>query len=96
MLRCAASYDTVDELKDAFDRLASAPSVHILQVKNRFHPDYKDPGGLGYRDVNVLVRIDGISHGYVVEVQLHLKTILAVKSEEGHRAYVTMRDSVGG
>lgn len=95
MLRCSAAYDTIEELKDAFQRMIGSPWVEVLQIKNRFSKFYKDPRGLGYRDLKVVLQLEGITYGYVVEVQLHLKNMLALKSAEGHNAYVTLMDGMG-
>ena len=95
MIRCSAIYDTLPELLDSLRRLKDDPAVDIVQVKNRFDPSF-DVSQLGYRDLKMLVTLPGISHGYVAEVQLHLRSIIEVKSGEGHKAYVHARDALGG
>ena len=41
------------------------------------------------------VHVVGLTHGLVCELQLHLKSIVAVKTSEGHAAYVSIRDAGG-
>ena len=95
MIRCSAIYETLPELLDGLRRLKDDPAVEILQVKNRFDPSF-DVNQLGYRDLNMRVALPGVTHGYVAEVQLHLRSIAKVKSGEGHKAYVHARDALGG
>ena len=95
MIRCSAIYDTLPELLDSLRRLKSDPAVDIVQAKNRFDPSF-DVSQLGYRDLKMLVTLPGVTHGYVAEVQLHLRSIAKVKSGEGHKAYVQARDALGG
>ena len=94
MIRCSAMFDTLTELTQALERLKADPAVQILQLKNRFDPQF-DVGNLGYRDLKMLVTLPEITQGYVAEVQLHLKSISAIKSAEGHEAYVHARDALG-
>ena len=94
MIRCSAIYDTLPELLDSLRRLKDDPAVEIVQVKNRFDPSF-DVNQLGYRDLKMLVALPGVTHGYVAEVQLHLRSIAKVKSGEGHKAYVHARDALG-
>ena len=94
MIRCSAIYDTLPELLDSLRRLKSDPAVDIVQAKNRLDPSF-DVSQLGYRDLKMLVTLPGVTHGYVAEVQLHLKSISAIKSAEGHEAYVHARDALG-
>lgn len=94
MVRCSAIYDTLSELYAGLQRLQNDPAVKILQVKNRFDTDFK-VGKLGYRDLKMLVTLPGVSYGYVAEVQMHLSSINSIKSSEGQKAYVHLRDSLG-
>ena len=95
MIRCSAIYDTLPELLDSLRRLKDDPAVDIVQVKNRFDPSF-DVDQLGYRDLNMRVTLPGVAHGYLAEVQLHLRSIAECnKSGEGHKAYVGVRDTLG-
>ena len=53
----------------------------IIQIKNRF----ANPKASGYRDLNVLVKLP--KSQMIVEVQLHLQTIAAIKSGQDHQDY---------
>ncbi|MCS6911720.1 MAG: hypothetical protein NZ890_00590, partial [Myxococcota bacterium] len=56
---------------------------NILREKDRF----KEPAS-GYRDILLNVEMP---NGHIVEVQLHLKSILEVKNGEGHHLYEQIR-----
>ena len=69
-------------------------------------PDGCDPPS-GYRDVQLCAklvcneetaleeRLPRACDGLVVEIQLHLKAIYDIKSDEGHAAYVRARNLLG-
>ena len=96
LVRCSVAYDTLAELADGMARLDADPQTVILQNKNRFDPDFHDRLSAGYKDVKLLVHVVGVTHGFVCEIQLHLKDIVAVKSGPGgHGAYVAARDAGG-
>ncbi|MCL1116823.1 MULTISPECIES: RelA/SpoT domain-containing protein [Pseudomonadati] len=65
--------------------MASYQMLHenseIVQIKNRF----ANPKASGYRDLNVLIKLP--QSQMIVEVQLHLQTIAAIKSGQDHQDY---------
>lgn len=67
------------ELMSAFELLDK--ETEILQIKNRF----KAPKQSGYRDINLLVRLP--KSQMIVEIQLHLQGIQAVKNGPEHNNY---------
>ena len=75
MLKCSSSYDTLEQLTAGMSRLVSTGWIKILRVANRFDPLCTDRGHLPYPDVHLLVHLEGVTHGYVVEVQLRLKQV---------------------
>jgi len=62
--------------------------LKISRVKNRFRSDYDVFRTCGYRDLQL--NVVG-QNGLIWELQLHLKNIEEIKSDEGHKRYVTFR-----
>ncbi|WP_428776353.1 phosphoribosylglycinamide formyltransferase [Vibrio sp.] len=79
LARATIIADDVASLVNAYEVLDQ--QTEIVKVKNRF----KQPGASGYRDLNVLVRLPNSQ--IIAEVQLHLKSIAAVKNGEEHKIY---------
>lgn len=71
------------ELINAFELLEQ--ETEIVQIKNRFN----NPKANGYRDINLLVRLPKTQ--MVVEVQLHLNRIEAIKNGPEHDNYVKIQ-----
>jgi len=71
------------ELISAFELLEQ--ETDIVQIKNRFN----NPKQNGYRDINLLVRLPKTQ--MVVEVQLHLDRIEAIKNGPEHDNYVKIQ-----
>jgi hypothetical protein len=61
-----------------------ADSVDVVSIKDRFD----SPLSSGYRDILLRVRLGS---GYVVELQLHLNSLMEVKNGSGHRLYEEVR-----
>jgi hypothetical protein len=81
--RGSIAFDSVDRLYSSLAFLDR--KTEIVAIKDRF----VNPTAGGYRDVLLKLRM---SNGHVVELQLHLKGIIAVKNGEGHRLYEAQRD----
>ncbi|NQZ49550.1 MAG: RelA/SpoT domain-containing protein [Moritella sp.] len=71
------------QLISAFELLEQ--ETDIVQIKNRFN----NPKQNGYRDINLLVRLPKTQ--MVVEVQLHLDRIEAIKNGPEHDNYVKIQ-----
>jgi len=88
VMRASIIYDGIEEIYDALiwlcreDLKADRRDFFILEVNDRFQK-CKD----GYRDISMLVDVDGV----IGEVQLHVKSILSAKSSEGHDVYKQQR-----
>jgi hypothetical protein len=80
--RASIQYDSMDALYRGLQALGS--EFEIARLKDRF----QTPAPGGYRDMLLNVRMP---NGHVVEVQLHLKEILAVKGGRGHAIYEEVR-----
>ncbi|MDP5253477.1 MULTISPECIES: phosphoribosylglycinamide formyltransferase [unclassified Vibrio] len=71
--------NSIPELVASFDALSQR--AQLVQIKNRF----KNPKPSGYRDINLLLRLP--SSDLIVEVQLHLNKISAIKNGPEHDGY---------
>ena len=95
------AFDGFSDLSACLGLMASDPHVQILRVKNRLDPDYDSSVSGGYRDVNVNLRIRSPAaalvgaDSHVCEVQLLLRGMALLKSDEGHRNYVSSRNLRG-
>jgi len=95
-------FETPHDLAACLSIISEDPEIQVLSIKNRLCPDYEATSrSLGYRDVNLNVRIAspdtkrlGI-HLHVCEVQLLLKEFSVVKSDAGHKRYVAFRNARG-
>ena len=73
----------------------------MLRVKNRMDPGWDAGAGGGYRDVLINLQISTEQtrwlrvHRHVCELQLSLRCLAEVKSDEGHRNYVHFRNQCG-
>lgn len=104
LVRTSIVFNNVQSLTECFEAIASDPDVVLIYQgdhKFRLRRDYDADQSCGYRDLQLSVRIDndvtrmlGISK-HVCEVQLHLDTILTIKSDEGHAMYKKLRNMIG-
>lgn len=81
--RATIKFDTIDDLYKALAKIDSSPNIKIIRMKDRF----LKPGSDGYRDLLLNLKMP---NGFITELQLHLKQILAVK-KEGHKIYTGMQ-----
>jgi ppGpp synthetase/RelA/SpoT-type nucleotidyltranferase len=81
--RATIKFGTVDDLYQALVKIDSSPNIKIVRMKDRF----LKPGLDGYRDLLLNLKMP---NGFITELQLHLKQILAVK-KEGHKIYTEMQ-----
>merc|ERR1711871_947219 len=95
IVRTTITFETVDDLNRGIQAIANDPDVRILTLKNRFSPSYVDPLQTGYRDVSITLHGVKVTGGLVAEVQLNLAAIFKIKSDDGHRRYIEMRDYLG-
>lgn len=81
--RASIKFDTIDDLYQALAKIDAEPNIKIVRIKDRFLV----PAFGGYRDLALNLKMP---NGFISELQLHLKQILAVK-KEGHKLYVEMQ-----
>lgn len=71
----------------------------VFVVKNRFDPIYDGLETFGYRDINMQLTFPEFEgtpwDGYIIELQIHLKQILDIKSDDGHTKYIEVRNMSG-
>ena len=73
----------------------------LLRVFDEDKMRLREGHGGGYRDVQLCVRLDNVEtraggvQEHLAEVQLHLASIAALKSDGGHRSYVMWRNLSG-
>ena len=96
--RQAIVFEELKDISACLGSITADPDVAILRIKNRLDPDYDSDLSGGYRDVNVNLRFAspfaallGIET-HVCELQLILRGVAELKSDEGHRNYVEGRN----
>eukprot|EP00971_Amphidinium_carterae_P114359 2265670-Amphidinium_carterae.2 len=88
LMRASITYPRVSDLYKALiaivqeDLNCGRRDFFILEVNDRFQ-NAKD----GYRDISMLVDVDGV----VGEVQLHVQSVLNAKKSKGHNTYKKQR-----
>jgi hypothetical protein len=80
--RATIKFDTIDDLYQALAKIDATPNIKIVRIKDRF----LKPAPGGYRDLLLNLKM---SSGFVTELQLNVKQILALK-HEGHQLYKQM------
>ena len=82
LARSTIEYKSLDDLYAGLERLKA--KFEISRIKDRF----RVPTPEGYRDIMLNVKMP---NGHIVEMQLHLEQILAVKNGIGHTLYEEIR-----
>jgi hypothetical protein len=96
--RQAIVFEELAGITECLRVIAGDSDVAILRVKNRLDPAYDAATSGGYRDVNLNLRFASAAAArlgvemHVCEVQLMLRVIAELKSDEGHQHYVECRN----
>jgi len=97
MVRSSIVCFSISHVIDVFSVVAENSTIHV--IKNRFSLQYDGLSTHGYRDVNLQLSFpetEGTAFdGFVFELQLHLKDILALKDDNGHKLYIALRNLIG-
>ena len=97
LVRSTIAADTVEQVHAAFRVIMANANVHL--VKNRFDPEFDGKATMGYRDLHLQLTLDDSRNtpyeDFVFEVQIHLKDLLALKSNSGHECYIKLRNLIG-
>ena len=105
LCRTSLVFETMAQLEACLRAIGADPELEVLHAgdaKMRLRPGFDAAAHSGgYRDIQLCVRLRtpeahtrGV-HEHLVEVQLHLKSIIALKSEGGHKNYVLRRNLRG-
>ena len=98
LVRGSITCRTVRGIIDCLARIQADPGVFVLNVKNRFDPQYNGHTTAGYRNLALLLVIVDTEtarlgvHDHVCELQLGLAQINELKTAGGHRNYRKWRD----
>lgn len=72
------------------DQVKGDPNLKVLLVKDRLRPTFDASLTGGYRDV--LINARHLPSGHILEIQITLKTLLAIKNSDlGHASYELVR-----
>eukprot|EP00931_Biecheleriopsis_adriatica_P048434 TRINITY_DN27980_c0_g1_i1.p1 TRINITY_DN27980_c0_g1~~TRINITY_DN27980_c0_g1_i1.p1 ORF type:complete len:1302 (-),score=249.44 TRINITY_DN27980_c0_g1_i1:35-3655(-) len=88
LLRASIIYSCISDLYEALARILKEDITHprgdfkVMEVNDRFQ-SAKD----GYRDISLLIAVNGV----ICELQLHVQAILEAKKSGGHKAYRVQR-----
>ena len=108
LVRTSIVFNSPHDIATCIRLIANDPNIALLKVKKskcRLRLGHDPPSG--YRDVQLCAklvcneetameeRLPRACGGLVVEIQLHLKAIYDIKSDEGHAAYVRARNLLG-
>jgi len=94
VVRSAVVFSSASSLLACFNLIAK--DSDIRRVKNRMDPSYDASLSAGYRDLSLNIAVslpDGREH--LCEIQLHLSTMYAMKTDGGHQRYIAFRNALG-
>ena len=96
-VRTSLICETVADAKRALEFVMLRATV--FTIKNRLDPAYDGEDTGGYRDINMQLSFEAPTGtpyaGFVLELQIILASFLTIKSDEGHKRYVTCRNLRG-
>ena len=93
IVRSSIVFDSLAKLLGCMKIIAASDEVEVLRVKNRFRKGYDPTESAGFRNLSSNLRLK--ESGFVVELQLHLASMIQIQSDDGHKRYVEFRDSQG-
>jgi len=102
LVRSSIVCDTLDDVLEVFHRIRADPAVGILRVKNRLSPTYDSSLSGGYRNLALnLILVDestcqACAEAHICELQLQLGAIHDLKTDGGHKRFVSFRDTRAG
>lgn len=83
--RASLMFDNVSDIEKALTQISE--QINIVRVKDRFN----HPNETGYKDIMLNLKMQ---NGYICELQIHLKSLLAVK-HVAHELYEELRTLEG-
>ena len=98
LVRSSITCQNPPQILKVLQRIRCDPAVGIIRVKNRLHPEYDSSLSAGFRNLSLnIIVVDAdtckaCTASHVCELQLGLQTINDLKSEGGHKRFVSFRD----
>lgn len=98
LVRSSITFETMDALIKAVEKIGSDPKVAVLNYKNGFSEDFEVRDSAGYRNVALsLIVVDKFTtklccNLHICELQLGLKAIEDKRNAGGHKKYVEWRN----
>lgn len=92
-------FEKVSDIVACLFNIMKDPEIVIERIKNRLDLDYDSRQSAGYRDLALNLRINSQDtkdlglNTHVCEVQLILRHMAEMKSDDGHKRYVEFRDA---
>merc|ERR1711879_249943 len=97
LIRSTIITTSICEARQVLSLILKESTVHLM--KNRFSLEYDAKATAGYRDVNLQLTFPELKgseyEGFIFELQLHIKAMLELKNNEGHKRYITLRNLRG-
>eukprot|EP00937_MAST-01D_sp_MAST-1D-sp2_P002363 g2363.t1 len=100
LVRCSLVFDSVADIEACLRDIGADGELEVLAAGNDKMRLREGHSG-GYRDVQLCVRLNNAEtrardvQFHFAEVQLHLASVAALKSDGGHRSYVMWRNLSG-
>ena len=92
-------FDNLQDLAMCLGRVVTDIDTKVDRIKSYFDPGYDGEATVGYRGVVLNVRVDDAAarmlgcEGHLCEIQLTLCKFGELKTVEGHRRYMQIRDA---
>lgn len=96
--RCGIVCTSLEQVCALVATVTNDPDVSVLRCKNRFHPNYDSRETAGYRDISFNMVLNTREAAaldvldVVFEVQLLLRAVYELKTDEGHANYRRFRN----
>ena len=98
LVRGSIVCNTPSDILVVLQRIRADPAVEILRVKNRLTTTYSSSQSGGHRNLSLnLIVVDEITceactDSHICELQLQLRAMYGLKTDGGHRRFVSYRD----
>eukprot|EP00929_Paragymnodinium_shiwhaense_P021583 TRINITY_DN14043_c0_g1_i1.p1 TRINITY_DN14043_c0_g1~~TRINITY_DN14043_c0_g1_i1.p1 ORF type:complete len:672 (-),score=58.91 TRINITY_DN14043_c0_g1_i1:264-2279(-) len=98
LVRCSIICESPDDILLVLNRIRSDDAAKIMRIKNRFNPLYDSAASGGYRNLSLNIIIvnsqthEACAERHICEVQVGLRVLQELKTDGGHRRFVSFRD----
>jgi hypothetical protein len=97
LVRSTIVVETIEQAQEVAEIVLHDATVYT--IKNRFDLTYDGCATAGYRDLNLQIGFpemdDTLFEGFVFELQIHLRAVIEMKTEFGHKRYIALRNLRG-